>query len=64
MLIVGLAQLLSGNFHQIGAANAEVEPLVSDGAMNVHLYGIQEGTALPAVVIGGESKDTVGKAVN
>ena len=40
---MGLPQLLGGNFDHVGAAHAQVEPLVADRAMDANLDRIEEG---------------------
>ncbi len=59
MALLGLPELLGRNFDDVGAAGAEVEPLVADGAVDANLDHVGERTALPAVFVGGESEDVV-----
>ena len=53
-LLLRLAQLLRRNLDEIGAAHAQVEPLVANRPVAHNLDLIEERTALPATVVGGE----------
>ena len=48
LLLLRLADLFCGNLDDVCAAQAQIEPLVVDGAMRTNLDGIGEGSALPA----------------
>ena len=62
MILLRLAQLFGGDFDDVGAAYAQVEPLVANGAMHTDLDGVDERTSLPAVLVGGELEHVVGEA--
>ncbi len=61
-LLLRLANLLGGDFDQIGAAHAEVEPLIAHGAMNAYLDGVDKRPALPAGVTRGEREHAIAEA--
>jgi len=50
-LVAGLAQLLGWNLNQIGAAHAQVEPLIANGAAHMNLDRIDKGPPLPAALV-------------
>ena len=51
-LLAGLADLVDGHFDKVGAAHAQVEPLVTNGARADDLNRIGERPAAPAVLVG------------
>ena len=51
-LLLRLPQLLGRDLDKIGAAHAQVEPLVADGAVNVNLHRVGKRPPLPAIVVG------------
>ena len=57
---VGLAQLLGRNLNQVGAAHAQVEPLIADRLVAADFDLVEKGPALPAGVVGNQGQNAVG----
>ena len=59
MLLLRLAQLLRRNFGNVGAAHAQVEPLLADRPVARDHNLVNKRPSLPATFVGGERKDAV-----